>query len=287
MNLIHDENLLKDTKEQKKEYYGNINLIKSIYIVKRILSHLEIEKKFEFIKYNKKFSESLGYTLDDYKNLCKRYIIYKKNGTVEEYKMNSKILIFEGKYENKKRNGKGKEYYENGKLKFKGEYINNKRNNGILYDNMGNIILNIEKNGKGKENYSNGKYQFIGQYLNGKRWNGKGHNYEGKKEFEFKSGNGKGKEYDFYGYILFEGEYKNRKRDGKGIEYAYNKIIFEGEYKNGERNGMGKSYNGKDYLLSEEIYSYGKICYLKEYYNNGILKFEGQCLKGEKWNGIN
>ena len=41
--------------------------------------------------------------------------------------MNSRILIFEGKYENKKRNGKGKEYYENGKLKFEGEYIDNKR----------------------------------------------------------------------------------------------------------------------------------------------------------------
>ena len=166
------------------------------------MSHLEIEKKFKFIKYNKKFSESLGYTLDDYKNLCKRYIIYKKNGTAEEYKMNSRILIFEGKYENKKRNGKGKEYYENGKLKFEGEYINNKRNNGILYDNMGNIILNIEKNREGKENYSNGNYQFIGKYLNGKRWNGKGYNYEGKEEFEIKSGNGKGKEYDYYGIMV-------------------------------------------------------------------------------------
>ena len=81
----------------------------------------------DFFRYNKKFKESLGYTLDDYNNLCKRYIIYKKNGTAEEYKMNSRILIFEGKYENKKRNGKGKEYYENGKLKFEGEYIDNKR----------------------------------------------------------------------------------------------------------------------------------------------------------------
>ena len=67
---------------------------------------------------------------------------------------------------------------------------------------MGNIILKIEKNGKGREKYSNGKYQFIGQYFYGKRWNGKGYNYEGKEEFEIKSGNGKGKEYDYYGIMV-------------------------------------------------------------------------------------
>ena len=36
-------------------------------------------------------------------------------------------MIFEGEYYNGKRNGKGKEYYDNGKLKYKGEYLNGKR----------------------------------------------------------------------------------------------------------------------------------------------------------------
>ena len=36
-------------------------------------------------------------------------------------------LIFEGEYLNGKRNGKGKEYYDNGKLEFEGEFINGKR----------------------------------------------------------------------------------------------------------------------------------------------------------------
>ena len=31
--------------------------------------------------------------------------------------------MFEGEYLNGERNGKGKEYYDNGKLKFEGEYI--------------------------------------------------------------------------------------------------------------------------------------------------------------------
>ena len=37
-------------------------------------------------------------------------------------------LIFEGEYLNEKRNGKGKEYNDDGELTFEGEYINGKRN---------------------------------------------------------------------------------------------------------------------------------------------------------------
>ena len=45
--------------------------------------------------------------------------------------------------------------------------------------------------------------------------------------------------------LIFEGDYKNGKRNGKGKEYSdYNgKLIFEGEYVNGKRNGKGKEYN--------------------------------------------
>ena len=57
---------------------------------------------------------------------------------------------------NKNIKRKGKEYYDNGKLKYKGEYLNG------------------EKEGKGKEYYwNNGKLIFEGEYSNGKR-NGKG-----------------------------------------------------------------------------------------------------------------
>ena len=37
-------------------------------------------------------------------------------------------MRFEGEYLNGKRNGKGKEYDENGELKFEGEYLDGKRN---------------------------------------------------------------------------------------------------------------------------------------------------------------
>ena len=37
--------------------------------------------------------------------------------------------------------------------------------------------------------------------------------------------------------IIYKGEFKNRKRHGKGKEFKDNILIFEGEYLNGKRNG--------------------------------------------------
>ena len=56
------------------------------------------------------------------------------------------------KYLNGKRNGKGKEYNDDGELIFEGEYLN------------GN------KNGKGKEYYYDDKLIFEGEYLYNKKW---------------------------------------------------------------------------------------------------------------------
>ena len=60
-----------------------------------------------------------------------------------------------------------------------------------------------------------------------------------------------GKEYDFYGTLLYEGEYLNGKRNGKGKEYCENVLIFEGEYLNGKINGKAKFYDffGRDLNL--------------------------------------
>ena len=59
------------------------------------------------------------------------------------------------------------------------------------------------------------------------------------------------------------GKYKKDGKNGKGKEYLIdtNILIFEGEYKNGKGNGKGK-----------------------EYYNNSKLRFEGEYLKGKRWN---
>ena len=80
------------------------------------------------------------------------------NGIGKEYYIYSSKLIYEDEYLNKKRNGKGKEYYSNGQLKFEGKYINGK------------------KNGKRKEYYRNGRLKCECEYLNCLKWNGKVYN---------------------------------------------------------------------------------------------------------------
>ena len=43
--------------------------------------------------------------------------------------------------------------------------------------------------------------------------------------------------------LIFEGEYLNEERNGKGKEYnKKGKLEFEGEYLNEERDGKGKEY---------------------------------------------
>ena len=62
------------------------------------------------------------------------------------------------------------------------------------------------------------------------------------------------------GYLFYEGEYLNGKRNGngKGIE---NGLIYEGEHLNGKINGKGKEYD-----------------------NKGTILFKGEYLNEDKWN---
>ena len=104
-----------------------------------------------------------------------------------------------------KKNGKGREFFDNGSLKYEGEYLNGKKWNGKGYNYESNDIIYDIKDGKGdiKEYNDNGILIFEGEYLNGER-------------------NGKGKEYDYYnGKLIFEGEYLNGEKNGKGREFNY------------------------------------------------------------------
>jgi len=126
--------------------------------------------------------------------------------------------------------------------------------------------------------------------------------------------NGIAREYSGYNdELIFEGEYLNGQRNGKGKEYHYeDKLKYEGEYLNGLKNGKGKEYNYKGKLEFEGEYFNGNkwngkvykgarlnnIAYelkngkgfAKDYYSNGNLYFEGEYLnglrngKGKKYN---
>ena len=246
-------------------------------------------------------------------NKNNKVIYVLKNGKgnhIKKYDFNGK-LKFEGQFLDGKKNGKGKEFYNNdkGTLKFKGEYLNGKKWNGIGYDNKGNKVYTLingegyikyyeddidgslvfegeykngEKNGKGKD-YFNGFLIFEGEYLNGKK-NGKGKIYDTKREFY------KLTEYYDNQYLSYEGEFLNDKKNGKGIEYDYNGLKrYEGEYLNGVINGKGKEIikiGGEINTYEGEFLNGVKHGKAKVYdYNNNLL-FEGEYLNGEKWKGI-
>jgi len=188
------------------------------------------------------------------------------NGKIENVKEynNSFRLIYEGEYLKGRRNGKGKEYDEEERLIFEGEFLNGKRWKGKEYKyNFSGILtlecekLNGERNGKGKEydrygslifegeylyNYKRrGKayvkdyLEFEGEYLFDRKWNGKGYDENGNVIYELINGNGRVREYNDDQVLIYEGDYSDGKRNGKGKEFEYGKIIFEGNFLEGKR----------------------------------------------------
>ena len=210
------------------------------------------------------------------------YELKNGKGYVKEYNSKNKI-IFEGDLLNGEINGKGKEYDYDGNLKFEGEFLNYSKNGkGKEYNKDGNIefegeyLYNDKLKGK---YYINGKLEYEGEYLYDKKYNGKGYDENGNIIYELNKGNGKVKEYDNYSKKLkFEGEYKNRKKNGFGKEFnCCGNLLFEGEYKNGLK-WNGKGYDGENNIVYELNNGKG---YVKEY-NFNKLVFEGQYVNGQK-----
>ena len=224
-----------------------IEKVKSLFILRKITCFLKERRKLLLFKYNKNIQNKLNICIIDYILFSKIYKIEEKNGKGKEYLAHNKKLIFEGEYKNGKRNGIGSCYYHNfNVIYFKGNY-----RDGI-------------RNGKGTEYYINGNIEFDGEYLDGYRYNGKGYDQKNNFTYELKNGCGYVKKYDFTNKLIFEGEYADGVKNGKGKKYGGDgKLIFEGEYKN------GKKWNG--FFFNEQ-----NVYELKE--GNGYiktLKYEG------------
>ena len=170
-----------------------------------------------------------------------------------------------------KKNGKAKEFdYNTGELVFEGEYLYNQKI-------------------KGKK-YINGKLEYEGDYLFDKKWNGKGYDKNGNIIYELVNGNGTIKQYNQENILIYEGEYLNGIKNGKGKEYQYGKLIYEGEYLNGKRNRKGKEYSNKNInllyegeFLNGKRNGKGKEC---DPFYLGRVIFDGEFLNGERWKGI-
>jgi len=111
------------------------------------------------------------------------------------------IKIFEGEYIDGLKNGKGKEFYNNGKLLFEGEYINELRN------------------GKGKEYDKDGKIIIDGEYSNGCGWNVKEYDKNNNIINVIKEGKGYIKYYNKSNILTFEVVIINGLINGKGKKY--------------------------------------------------------------------
>ena len=172
------------------------------------------------------------------------------------------------------------------------------RYNGALIEE-GEYFYGKFKKGK---TYLNNKLEFKGEFLFGKKWDGKGFDDTGKIIYELNNGKGTVKEYNCDDILIFEGEYLHSERNGKGREYNdIGQLIFEGEFSSDkEFNGIkklefdnkkyeieiksGKYWNGKVYDFNNEIFLELKDGngIFQEYYDDGILAFEGNYLNGEK-----
>ena len=116
--------------------------------------------------------------------------------------------------------------------------------------------------------------QFEGEYLNGKKWNGNGY-YSNGEIYKLVNGKGFLKEQTNL-FELYEGEYLNWERNGKGKEYnsINGRLVFEGEYLKGKR-WTGKEYDDKGNIICElykgkglvKDFSISNIKYKGEYFN--------------------
>ena len=104
--------------------------IKSSYFNSIIFSYIDERQKLKIIKCNKNLQKNMNISIINYKFFSGKYIIYESNGIRKEYDGYDDTLIFEGEYLNGERNGKGKEYWNDGELTYEGEYKNGEK----IYD---------------------------------------------------------------------------------------------------------------------------------------------------------
>ena len=136
------------------------------------------------------------------------------------------------------------------------------------------------------KNNKTGKLLYVKEYISGKIWNVKKYDKINNNIDKLKDWKGFMEEYKENGDLIFEGEYLNGERNGKGKEYKHNEIIFEGEYLNGKRNWKRKEYDELGILIYEGKFLNGKRNGKgKEYYYDNKLKFEGEYSYDERING--
>ena len=174
--------------------------------------------------------------MEDSDNVKKTSINNNKSNKNEPYK-GKKVDQFGNRYEgyllNNKAEGHGIKYYSDGR-KYEGEFKNDLRHGpGTLNRPDGSIFTGNYKNdyqdGIGINFTGSGKI-LKGYFKEGKVINGNSIMYYG---------NGNNDYLNFEQECVYEGAYKNGKREGYGIFRMINGDIYKGEFKDDFYNGKG------------------------------------------------
>ncbi len=303
-SIIKVQNLLSNLQLRDSHYSEDLfNIIKASLIYQpnkrlKIIENLQINeriKKSLLFDSDSIISNHMKNSISNYSNTTCDSIISDSNNLTksisifddEEEKF--RLCKYIGDYKNKKREGKGIQYYKT-RDKYDGEWKNNKKEGkGILYycngDKYDGEWKNNKKEGKGIFYFKNGD-KYDGEWKNDKslmtgylkKYSKNGDVYEGqilngKKE-------GKGIKTYFNG-DKYDGEWKNNKKEGKGILYYNNGDKYDGEWKNDLREGKGTYIyaNGQRYDgVWKNNKKEGKGTF---YYNNGS-KYDGEWKNNNK-----
>lgn len=210
---------------------------------------------------------------------------YPNGNLKKEHKLN---------YSGTKKDGRCKEYYENGKLKsdivydddeFEGDYLKYYENGQIKIKGKYKWTDN-KKDGEWQEYYENGNLKFVRNYYQGKM-TGKAESYHenGNKKIKayYKNGEPEGEVLSYYenGELKAKANFSNGKKHGEFSKYFedgslegkrnYNMDVMEGDYIDYYAPGKLKEKGSK-----KDGVKYGPF---ENYYENGNLKSKGEYTK--------
>lgn len=181
-------------------------------------------------------------------------------------------------------------YDTNRNVIYKGEYDSNygMKGKGLQYEYTNGVLksVNICENGESIQRWleisntrmievdENGLLVYDGEYCK----NDKDDIVRDREGYLYDKGN----------VLIYSGNWKNNKKEGKGKYYVNGSLIYEGEWKNDNPNGKGTYFNNNGEIIHEGewkngyfdlgnerwlSYKDGKICSL---YENGKIKYEGE-----------
>ena len=146
--------------------------IKSKKILKSLFSCLKENIKLKIIIYNKSLQDKLNINSEKFKKESNKILLIDENGFGKIMHQTNKFVFFEGKFENGKKNGKGKEYQiimselkkKNTKILIPNEkQLNDYFRKYVFKDGCKRDKIDY----KGKEFIFEIKLKFEGEYLNG------------------------------------------------------------------------------------------------------------------------